>query len=184
MLTSPLVADGWNDVKQHIPIRQKAFCNLMNEYERKAEDAQRSKNQIRQNKVKADRGQDLLALMPEGGFSNWLVEIIEVNVISSGDAVYDMRLQCGVSLGSGKIESGENYAATAKVGSTIYNQLAGVSSGDFVLISGKLITFNEINTSNGRLDFVSVIKGQSIQKYARFNERVKYFAQISALSKF
>ena len=180
----PVYAGGWSSVEQYIPVRQKAFCNLMNQYELKAQDAEESRNQIRQNKVNEDRGQDLLALMPDGEFNNWLVEVREVVVVPNGDAAYEMRLQCGVTIGSGKLAKGQEYAATAPKGSVIYNQLAGTGAGDFILVNGKLIKFGEINADDGRLAFASMLQGQNITKFKRFNERVKYFADVTSLAKF
>jgi hypothetical protein len=184
LLTSPLFADDWSSVEQYIPVRQKAFCNLMNQYETKAQDAEESRNQIRQNQVEEDRGQDLLALIPDGQFENWLVEVRDVVVIPNGDAAYEMRLQCGVLLGSGKTAEGQQYAATAKKGSVTYNQLAGVSAGDFILINGGLIQFKDLNANDGRLAFASLLQGKSVKKFKRFNERVKYFADVKSLAKF
>jgi len=184
LLTSPLFADNWSSVEQYIPVRQKAFCNLMNQYETKAQDAEESRNQIRQNQVEEDRGQDLLALIPDGKFENWLVEVRDVVVIPNGDAAYEMRLQCGVLLGSGKTAEGQQYAATAKKGSVTYNQLAGVSAGDFILINGGLIQFKDLNANDGRLAFASLLQGKSVKKFKRFNERVKYFADVKSLAKF
>ena len=178
------IADTWSSVDQYIPVRQKAFCNLMDQYEIKAQTAQASRNQIKQNQVNIDRGQDLLALMPEGEFTNWLVKVEEVFVVANGDAAYDMKLQCGVSIGSGQLESGQAYVATAPKGSVIYNQLAGVSSGDFILVNGKLVKFAELNANDGYPAFVSILKGDDVNKYSRFNDRVKYFADISSLAKF
>jgi len=184
LLTSPLFADNWSSVEQYIPVRQKAFCNLMNQYETKAQDAEESRNQIRQNQVEEARGQDLLALIPDGQFENWLVEVRDVVVIPNGDAAYEMRLQCGVLLGSGKTAEGQQYAATAKKGSVTYNQLAGVSAGDFILINGGLIQFKDLNANDGRLAFASLLQGKSVKKFKRFNERVKYFADVKSLAKF
>ena len=184
LVSFPLFADSWSSVEQYIPVRQKAFCNLMNQYETKAQDAEESRNQIRQNQVQENRGQDLLALIPDGKFENWLVEVRDVMVIPNGDAAYEMRLQCGVLLGSGKTAEGQQYAATAKKGSVIYNQLAGVSAGDFVLINGGLIQFKDLNANDGRLAFASLLQGKSVKKFKRFNERVKYYADIKSLAKF
>ena len=153
----PVCAGGWSSVEQYIPVRQKAFCNLMNQYELKAQDAEESRNQIRQNKVNEDRGQDLLALMPDGEFNNWLVEVREVVVVPNGDAAYEMRLQCGVTIGSGKLAKGQEYAATAPKGSVIYNQLAGTGAGDFILVNGNLIKFGEINANDGDELIVSFV---------------------------
>ena len=149
-----------------------------------SQDAEESRNQIRQNQVEEDRGQDLLALIPDGQFENWLVEVRDVVVIPNGDAAYEMRLQCGVLLGSGKTAEGQQYAATAKKGSVTYNQLAGVSAGDFILINGGLIQFKDLNANDGRLAFASLLQGKSVKKFKRFNERVKYYADVKSLAKF
>lgn len=178
------LADTWDSVDQYLPVRQKAFCNLMDQYEIKAQTAQASRNQIKQNQVKIDRGQDLLALMPQGEFTNWLVQVEEVFVVANGDAAYDMKLQCGVSIGSGQLESGQAYVATAPKGSVIYSQLAGVSAGDFILVNGKLVKFAELNGDDDYPAFVSILEGDDVNKYSRFNDRVKYFADVSSLAKF
>lgn len=178
------VADTWSAVDRYIPVRQKAFCNLMNQYEIKAQNAIVSRNQIKQNQVNINRGQDLLALMPEGKFTNWLVQVDEVFVVSNQDAAYDMKLQCGVSIGSGQLSKGQEYVATAPKGSVIYNQLAGVSAGDFILVNGSLVKFDQLNASDSHPAFASILKGDTVQKYSRFNERVKYFADVSSLAKF
>ena len=184
LVTLPLLADSWSSVDQYVPVRQKAFCNLMNQHEIDAQDAEESRNQIRQNKVEAARGQDLLALMPDGQFENWLVEVRDVMVIPNGDAAYEMRLQCGVSIGSGKTAEGQKYAATAKKDSVIYNQLAGVSVGDFILVNGSFIQFKDVNANDGRLAFASLLLGKTVRKFKRFNERVKYYADMTSLAKF
>jgi len=184
LVALPLLADSWSSVDQYVPVRQKAFCNLMNQHEIDAQDAEESRNQIRQNKVEAARGQDLLALMPDGQFENWLVEVRDVMVISNGDAAYEMRLQCGVSIGSGKTAEGQKYAATAKKDSVIYNQLAGVSVGDFILVNGSFIQFKDVNANDGRLAFASLLLGKTVRKFKRFNERVKYYADMTSLAKF
>ena len=183
-LALPLLADGWSSIDQYVPVRQKAFCNLMNQYETKAQDAEESRNQIRQNQVEEARGQDLLALIPDGQFENWLVEVRDVMVIPNGDAAYEMRLQCGVSIGSGKTAVGQKYAATAKKGSVTYNQLAGISAGDFILVNGSLIQFKDVNANDGRLAFASLLLGKKVRKFKRFNERVKYYADVTSLAKF
>lgn len=177
-------AGSWSSVDQYIPVRQKAFCNLMNQYELKAQNALESKNQIKQNQVSVDRGQDLLALMPKGEFTNWLVQVEEVFVVANGDAAYDMKLQCGVSIGSGQVAKGQEYVATAPRGSVIYNQLSGVSGGDFILVNGNLVKFDKLNENDGMPEFVSTLKGQTVKQYTRFNDRVKYFADVSSLAKF
>ena len=184
MFALPTLGGGWSNVEKYIPVRQQAFCNLMNQYEIKAEKAEETKNQIKQNEVNNNRGVDLLALMPNGTFTNWLVEVREVIVIPNGDAAYEMRLQCGVSVGSGKTSQGQEYAATAKKGSIIYKQLSGVSAGDFILVNGRLIKFGELNKNDGRLAFASLLRGKNITKFKRFNDRVKYFADVSSLAKF
>jgi len=184
LVALPLLADSWSSVDQYVPVRQKAFCNLMNQHEIDAQDAEESRNQIRQNKVEAARGQDLLALMPGGQFENWLVEVRDVMVIPNGDAAYEMRLQCGVSIGSGKTAEGQKYAATAKKDSVIYNQLAGVSVGDFILVNGSFIQFKDVNANDGRLAFASLLLGKTVRKFKRFNERVKYYADMTSLAKF
>lgn len=156
----------------------------MNQYELKAQNALESKNQIKQNQVSVDRGQDLLALMPKGEFTNWLVQVEEVFVVANGDAAYDMKLQCGVSIGSGQVAKGQEYVATAPRGSVIYNQLSGVSGGDFILVNGNLVKFDKLNENDGMPEFVSTLKGQTVKQYTRFNDRVKYFADVSSLAKF
>jgi len=180
----PTWAENWSKVDQYIPVRQKAFCNLMDKYEVKAQEAASSRNQIRQNRVSLDRGQDLLALMPDGSFASWLVQVEEVFVVANGDAAYDLRLQCGVSLGSGKLDGGEAYMATAPEGSVIYNQLADVGVGDFILVNGQLVKFKELNASDRGPAFATQLSGDQARGYKRYNERVKYFADINTLAKF
>lgn len=184
MTTTLCVADTWATVDQYIPVRQKAFCNLMDQYETKGREAKASKNQIKENQVIVDRGQDLLALMPEGQFTNWLVQVEEVFVAPSGDAAYDMKLQCGASIGSGQLEAGQEYFATAPKGSVIYNQLADVSAGDFILVNGKLVKFSQMNADDGKPVFGSILRKTTVEKYERFNDLVKYFADVSSLAKF
>lgn len=187
-------AETWADVDQYVPVRQKAFCNLMDQYEQKAQKALTSKNQIRQNQVDLDRGQDLLALMPAGEFNNWLVKLDEVYVVANGDAAYSMALQCGVTIGSGKVsetdsyvttKSAEEYVATAAKGSVIYNQLAGLTAGDFVLVSGNLVKFKEKNSTDLGSVFRTQLTGASATiNNDRYNSLIKYFADVKTLAKF
>lgn len=191
-------AETWADVDQYVPVRQKAFCNLMDQYEQKAQKARTSKNQIRQNQVDLARGQDLLALMPAGEFNNWLVKLDEVYVVENGDAAYSMTLQCGVSIGSGQVSetntfdtaegtfvTPEKYVATAKQGSVIYNQLSGLSAGDFVLVSGNLVKFKEKNSTDLGSVFRTTLSGSSAAtSEIRYNSLLKYFADVKSLAKF
>lgn len=159
----------------------------MDEYEKKAQKALDSKNQIKQNQVNIDRGQDLLALMPEGEFTNWLVQVEKVYVVANGDAAYDMRLQCGVSIGSGQNSAGEQYVATAPKNSLIYNQLSAVSAGDFILVDGRLIKFSEINGNDGWPIFATYFDRDKITfsgSNERYNLGLKYFADVKSLAKF
>jgi hypothetical protein len=158
-------------------------------YDEEASAAAESKNQLMQNLVASNRDNDIAALLPSGNFNNWVVKVVEIYATPNGDAAFLLRLPCNVTFGSGKVFTDQNkdgeYAAIAEFGGIIYSQLAQLSQGDTVLISGSILTYSDIGSSNRRLKFVTtLINDQKIKSSQTKNrDAPDYFSNIGYLSK-
>jgi hypothetical protein len=134
----------WSNASDYIGARQKRFCEIIQNSEVELRLAMNTGNQLKQNLALRTRDEEIEAIIPDGGFSDWVAMVEKVFATEAGDAAFRVKLQCEVSFGTGSIAAidGEHvWVAPAKPGSRIYEQLLGVNRGDFVLMEGKLLTF-------------------------------------------
>jgi len=183
------LSDEWLDLERYLAVQEVRFCQILSNYKEKAKAAEESKNQLRQNLVARDRDNDIAALIPNGNFDDWVAKVVEIYATPSGDAAFLLRLPCEVTFGSGKLSSKKDldgvYAATAKQGGLIYNQLAQLAEGDTVLISGKILTYDDIGALNEQLKFVTtLVKDEKIKtSESKSRNAPDYFSNISYLSR-
>ena len=93
---------NWQDAEKYITIQQKQFCDLTDNYVVDLYNAENSRNEIKINKVKKQRQEDLDALLPEGKCPNWMVKVVSVkqvntpdNQITDGDSAAVCEWSCG-----------------------------------------------------------------------------------------
>ncbi len=143
---------SWQDAEKYIPIQQKQFCDLTDNYVVSLFDAENSRNEIKINKVKKQRQEDLDALLPYGKFQNWIVKVVSVkqvntpdNQITDGDSAVVFETSCGSQIGSGTLNiNGKVYwGATIDYNSREYREISKLSSGQFAIISGTFLKLNE-----------------------------------------
>jgi len=68
----------WDGAEKYITIQQKQFCDLKNNHVVNLYNAIDSRNEIKINKVKKQRQEDLDALLPSGKFENWIVKLVSI----------------------------------------------------------------------------------------------------------
>ena len=68
----------WDGAEKYISIQQKQFCDLKNNHVVNLYNAIDSRNEIKINKVKKQRQEDLDALLPSGKFENWIVKLVSI----------------------------------------------------------------------------------------------------------
>jgi len=143
---------NWQDAEKYISIQQKQFCDLTDNYVLDLNKAHNSRNEIKINRVKKQRQEDLDALLPGGKFQNWIVKVVSVKQVNTpnnentdGDAAAVFELSCGSQIGSGTLNiGGEVYwGATIDYDSRQYREVSKLSSGDFAIISGLFLKLNE-----------------------------------------
>jgi hypothetical protein len=153
MAPTATFAENWpSDVMDAIDVKQAAFCNLVASYKEKAKEAKLSENMIKQMLVSQEQSDDLKALIRDRMFENWVAKVKRVDVMKSSgetsndtsddnnnnDQYYVMltaELSCGVQLVSS--ESTDDKKIGDKSTPILYKQLAKVSKGTFVLVSGE-----------------------------------------------
>lgn len=183
------LTEEWLEVERFLAVQQVRFCQILSNYSVEAKAAAESKNQLRQNLVATNRDNDIAALLPNGNYNDWVVKVVEIYATPTGDAAFVLRLPCDVTFGSGQLNGAGDlngsYAATAEFGGLIYNQLAQLSQGDTVLISGKILTYDDIGALNQRLKFITNLNGENALKTEPRKNRAApdYFSKIDYLSK-
>ena len=183
------LSEEWLDVERYLAVQQVRFCQILSNYSLEAKEAAESKNQLRQNMVATNRDNDIAALLPNGDYKDWVVKVVEIYATPSGDAAFVLKLPCDVTFGSGQLSGAEDlegvYAATAEFGGLIYNQLAQLSQDDTVLISGKILTYDDLGKLNTQLKFVTSLSGDKTLKSQRNKAKAApdYFSSINYLSK-
>jgi hypothetical protein len=143
---------NWQDAEKYITIQQKQFCDLTDNYVVDLYNAENSRNEIKINKVKKQRQEDLDALLPEGQFQNWIVKVVSVKQVNTpqnqrtdGDSAAVFELSCGSQIGSGalNIDGQVFWGATIDYDSREYREISKLSSGQFAIISGTFLKLNE-----------------------------------------
>jgi hypothetical protein len=155
---------NWDGAEKYITIQQKQFCDLKNEHVLNLYNAIDSRNEIKINKVKKQRQEDLDALLPSGKFENWIVKLVSIKQVKSpqdettdGDAAAVFELSCGSQIGSGTflIDGKITWGATIKYNSRQYREVSKLSSGQFAIISGTFLKVNEFAPSKKETYYAS-----------------------------
>jgi hypothetical protein len=142
--TASFAGDWPSDVKEAIDVKQAAFCNLVESYQGKAEKAKQSQNQIKMMAVSQEQSDDLKALIRDKKFDNWVAQVASVDLYPSKQEAgsvdqYHVKLtaylDCGVMIHSSMEKSAKKIGD--KSTPILFKQLAKVSRGEFVLISGE-----------------------------------------------
>lgn len=143
---------NWQDAEKYISIQQKQFCDLTDNYVVDLFNAENSRNEIKINKVKKQRQEDLDALLPYGKFQNWIVKVVSVKQVNTpddqttdGDSAVVFETSCGSQIGSGTLNiNGKVYwGATIDYNSREYREISKLSSRQFAVISGTFLKLNE-----------------------------------------
>ena len=154
----------WDGAEKYITIQQKQFCDLKNNHVVNLYNAFDSRNEIKINKVKKQRQEDLDALLPGGKFENWIVKLVSIKQVNSpqnertdGDSAAVFELSCGSQIGSGTflIDGKLTWGATIKYNSRQYREVSKLSSGQFAIISGTFLKINEFAPSKKETFYAS-----------------------------
>ncbi len=154
----------WDSAEKYITIQQKQFCDLKNNHVVNLYDAFVSRNEIKINRVKKQRQEDLDALLPSGKFENWIVKLVSIKQVKSpdnektdGDAAAVFELSCGTQIGSGSflIDGKITWGATIKYNSRQYREVSKLSSGQFAIISGTFLKLNDFIPSKKETFYAS-----------------------------
>ena len=154
----------WDGAEKYITIQQKQFCDLKNNHVVDLYNAIDSRNEIKINKVKKQRQEDLDALLPSGKFENWIVKLVSIKQVKSpqdettdGDSSAVFELSCGSQIGSGSflIDGKLTWGATIKYNSRQYREVSKLSSGQFAIISGTFLKLNDFAPSKKETFYAS-----------------------------
>jgi hypothetical protein len=154
----------WDGAEKYITIKQKQFCDLKNNHVVNLYNAFDSRNEIKINKVKKQRQEDLDALLPGGKFENWIVKLVSIKQVNSpqnertdGDSAAVFELSCGSQIGSGTflIDGKLTWGATIKYNSRQYREVSKLSSGQFAIISGTFLKINDFVPSKKETFYAS-----------------------------
>ena len=155
---------SWDAAEKYITIQQKQFCDLTNNHVVNLYKAISSRNEIKINRIKKQRQEDLDALLPTGKFENWIVKLVSIKQVQSpqdqntdGDAAAVFELSCGSQIGSGSflIDGKGNWGATIKYNSRQYREVSKLSSGQFAIISGTFLKLNDFIPSQKETFYAS-----------------------------
>jgi len=129
-----------------VPVQQQQFCRIVDQFYGDLAQAYQARNDIKRNALYRDRQMDMAALLPHGEFENWVVQIKEVTQAPDGSAAVMLQPPCRAMLGSDACQKeGSKIRATVGTGSPLYRELARVSAGDFVVVSGKILYAESTN---------------------------------------
>lgn len=190
VLATQAQSDSWDRANKYLNTKQVAFCNLIRKYELETLSALQSQNQIKQNAVEQRRSLDLLALLPDGEFEDWIAQVKQVGEVKSGDdyyATFDLNLNCRVRLSSGFDRPFFSHSLKVKRGGSIYQQLATLDADNFVMISGTIYhSCSDKNVCSKREFYSEIIDNEIVKDNSGIsgNFDVRYFVDIEKLSKF
>ena len=151
----------WKDVEMSLSLQQQRFCDILSNFRKDFSRSLNSSNQIKVNRTIMDRDENIDALLPKGQFDNWLGKIVEIYQTSELDAGYTIELQCGARFSTGQIDvdGKKKWVATAPQGSRIFNQLADLSKGQFVMVSGSMIKYADISEQTQTASYITKYEG-------------------------
>ena len=148
-------------------------------------------NQLKQNLVLRNLDQQIEAIIPDGEFSDWVMQVQEVFATEEGNAAFKLEAQCNTTFGTGSanVENEKQvWFAPAKPGSRIFEQLLSVERGDFVLVNGRLITYQSEGITSSSSKFITQMGINSTFKSQTETKPIlginpDYFVEVNYLSK-
>lgn len=144
-----------------VPIQQQQFCRIVDRFYGDLEQVYLARNEIKQNALYRDRKLDLATLLPAGEFANWVVQVKEVVQAADGSAAVMLQPPCRAMLGSDACQKDPSkIRATISTASPLYRELARVSAGDFVIVSGKLLYAEAANADEALPTYAVYRPGQ------------------------
>ena len=155
------LSDEWRPLIVDMPLTERLFCDLYHDFRLKKDKAEKSNNQIRVNMVHRSFQEDLDSLLPRGSLDQWIVKVLQVSQVAGGDAAIIAELPCDVLVGSGTMNTEEgsddqlSWVATIPYSSRLYNELAKVSIGDFVNVSGTFVQIEAFKSGRNETFYAS-----------------------------
>ena len=155
------LSDEWRPLIVDMPLTERLFCDLYHDFRLKKDKAEKSNNQIRVNMVHRSFQEDLDSLLPGGSLDQWIVKVLQVSQVAGGDAAIIAELPCDVLVGSGTMNTEEgsddqlSWVATIPYSSRLYNELAKVSIGDFVNVSGTFVQIEAFKSGRNETFYAS-----------------------------
>jgi hypothetical protein len=155
------LSEEWRPLVVDMPLTERLFCNLYHDFRIKKDQAKKSNNQIRVNLVHRSFQEDLDSLLPGGSLDQWIVKVLQVSQVEGGDAAIIAELPCDVLVGSGTMSSEEgsgdelSWVATIPYSSRLYSELAKVSIGDFVNVSGTFVQIEAFKSGRNETFYAS-----------------------------
>ena len=155
------LSEEWRPLIVDMPLTERLFCDLYHDFRIKKDQAEKSNNQIRVNMVHRSFQEDLDSLLPGGSLDQWIVKVLKVSQVSGGDAAIIAELPCDVLVGSGTMNTEEgsedqlSWVATIPYSSRLYNELAKVSIGDFVNVSGTFVQIKAFESGRNETFYAS-----------------------------
>jgi hypothetical protein len=132
-------SNSWMMRVAAIPVQQQRFCGIVDQFHDDVQTVYQTNNDINKNTLFRDRQLSMAALLPNGEFSNWVVQVKEVTQAPDGSAAVMLQPPCRVMLGSDVCpSSGSNIQATTPTNSPLYRRFGLIHAGDFVVVSGKI----------------------------------------------
>ena len=123
-----------------VPVQQQQFCRIVDQFYDDIQTVYQTHQDIEKNSLFRDRQVSMAALLPNGEFSNWVVQVKEMDQAADGRAKVMLQPPCRVMLGSDPCPgSGSKDQANIPTNSPGDRELGLVYAGDFVLVSGKII---------------------------------------------
>jgi hypothetical protein len=155
------LSEEWRPLIVDMPLTERLFCDLYHDFRIKKDQAEKSNNQIRVNMVHRSFQEDLDSLLPGGSLDQWIVKVLKVSQVAGGDAAIIAELPCDVLVGSGTMNTEEgsedqlSWVATIPYSSRLYNELAKVSIGDFVNVSGTFVQIKAFESGRNETFYAS-----------------------------
>ena len=155
------LSEEWQPLIVDMPLTERLFCDLYHDFRIKKDQAEKSNNQIRVNMVHRSFQEDLDSLLPGGSLDQWIVKVLKVSQVAGGDAAIIAELPCDVLVGSGTMNTEEgsedplSWVATIPYSSRLYNELAKVSIGDFVNVSGTFVQIEAFESGRNETFYAS-----------------------------
>jgi hypothetical protein len=136
----PITEDrkSWTMRVETVPLQQQQFCRIVDEFHDDIEKVYKTHQNI--DSLFRDRQNSMAALLPNGEFSNWVVQVKEVTRARDGRAAVMLQPPCRVMLGSDPCQSSlSKHQANMPTNSSGDGEFGLVYAGDFVVVSGKVM---------------------------------------------